>query len=607
MQSDHKTVAQEDCAERSSSAAYGFRYAKRWETLIRWALSSALIAFVFGIAVLAAVPPVDRDALTHHLAIPMMFLRNGGIYEIPHVPFSYYPMNLDLLYVIPLYFGNDIVPKYIHFSFALLTTGLVISYLYRRFHNAIGALIGGLLFLSLPVIIKLSITVYVDLGLIFFSTASILQLLRWAETGFRSKHLMLSGIFTGLCLGTKPNGMLVFFLLVLAVPFLYRPDTKVPFQKLQQGQRQHSQMAISIKALVLSVAFAVVAMLVYSPWMLRNYVWTGNPIYPMAVSIFGPASPMSEKPREEADKALANYENDEPTKDRANYGPFVLRRLAYGETLLEILAIPVRVFIQGQDDNPRLFDGRLNPYLLVFPLIAVLMAKGRRRSELVQLEIRLLGAFSLLHLLFALFLVDMRVRYIGPIIPPLVILTVIGIHDLIDLIKSRLSRLQKWVALSATGVISLWLLGLNAAYLVGQFGTVDPMSYLQGKLSRDEYIQKYRPEYAAISFANRNLPENSRILALFNGNRSYYSEREMICDNESFQKAVNASKSSSDLAKALKQRGISHLLIRLDLFSQWAESQFKPDQKAVLQTFFKETLVRLYQGHGYALFAVTVG
>lgn len=607
MQSDHKTLAQEDCAERGSSAAHGFHLPERWETLIRWALAAAIIAFVFGIALLAAVPPVDRDALTHHLAIPMMYLRNGGIYEIPHVPFSYYPMNLDLLYVIPLYFGNDIVPKYIHFSFALLTTGLVISFLYRRFHNSIWPLLGGLLFLSLPVIIKLSITVYVDLGLIFFSTASILQLLRWAETGFRLKHLMLSGIFAGLCLGTKPNGMLVFFLLVLAVPFLYRPDTAIPFQQRREGQRQHSQMAITIKALVLCGAFAVIAMLVYSPWMLRNYVWTGNPIYPMAVTIFGPTSPASEEPREAEDKASANYENDEPTKDRADYGPFVLRRLAYGETLLEILAIPVRVFIHGQDDNPRLFDGRLNPYLLVFPLLAVLTMKGRRRSELAQLEIQLLGTFSLLYLLFAFFLVDMRVRYIGPIIPPLVILAVIGIHDLIDFIKSRLSMLQQWLALSASGIIFMWLFGLNVAYLIGQFGTVDPMSYLQGQISRDEYIQKHRPEYAAISFANRNLPENSRILALFNGNRIYYSERELICDNESFRRAVNASQSPSDLAQALKKGGVSHLLIRLDLFSHWAESQFKADQKAVLQTFFRETLVRLYQGHGYALFAVTVG
>jgi hypothetical protein len=141
-------------------------------------------------------------------------------------------------------------------------------------------------------------------------------------------------------------------------------------------------------------------------------------------------------------------------------------------------------------------------------------------------------------------------------------------------------------------------------YLVGQFGSVAPMSYLLGKISRGDYIQHYRPEYAAIAFANQNLPENARILALFNGNRIYYSEREMICDNESFRRAVHSSKSTAELSHELKKRGVSHLLVRLDLFRHWANSQFVGHQVAMLRGFFAEDLTQMYQGHGYALFAL---
>jgi hypothetical protein len=148
--------------------------------------------------------------------------------------------------------------------------------------------------------------------------------------------------------------------------------------------------------------------------------------------------------------------------------------------------------------------------------------------------------------------------------------------------------------------------GLNIAYLVGQFRLVDPISYLQGDVSRDEYIQRFRPEHAALIFANRHLPEDACILGLFNGNRIYYSEREILCDNESFKSAVHASQSSEDLVQRLKSRRISHLLVRLDLFSQWAEAQFELNEKAVLMSFFKDTLLPLYQDHGYALFAVPV-
>ena len=145
------------------------------------ALIAVIAALALAIVVLGSVPPVDRDALTHHLAVPKLYLQHGGMVEIPWIPFSYYPMNLDLLYLVPLYLGQDIAAKYIHFGFALLTACSIYGYLRRRTGSAAWALLGGLLFLSLPVIVKLSITVYVDLGLIYFSTASLLLLLRWVR------------------------------------------------------------------------------------------------------------------------------------------------------------------------------------------------------------------------------------------------------------------------------------------------------------------------------------------------------------------------------------------------------------------------------------------
>ena len=96
---------------------------------LKMILLSLIGILVLSIIILSSVPPVSRDALTHHLAVPKLYLNHGGIYEIPTLAFSYYPMNLDLLYSIPLYFGNDIVPKFIHFVFALLTGWLLYSYL----------------------------------------------------------------------------------------------------------------------------------------------------------------------------------------------------------------------------------------------------------------------------------------------------------------------------------------------------------------------------------------------------------------------------------------------------------------------------------------------
>ena len=126
---------------------------KQPEKFLTWGLILLLTALVIATIVLGSVPPVDRDALTHHLFVPKLWLKHGGIHEIPEIPFSYYPMNLDLLYTIPLYFGNDIIPKYIHYLFALSTAGLIFNYLKKKLGLQYG-LFGALFFLSIPIIVK---------------------------------------------------------------------------------------------------------------------------------------------------------------------------------------------------------------------------------------------------------------------------------------------------------------------------------------------------------------------------------------------------------------------------------------------------------------------
>ena len=64
--------------------------------------------------ILNLTPPISRDALIHHLAVPKLWLKHGRIYEIPWADYAYYPMNINLLYAICLYFKNDIAPKFIH-------------------------------------------------------------------------------------------------------------------------------------------------------------------------------------------------------------------------------------------------------------------------------------------------------------------------------------------------------------------------------------------------------------------------------------------------------------------------------------------------------------
>jgi 4-amino-4-deoxy-L-arabinose transferase-like glycosyltransferase len=351
---------------------------RRFEILI----AGVLLVLVLGVLVLSAVPPVSRDALTHHLAVPKLYLKSGNMSEIPTVEFSYYPMNLDLLYLVPLYFGNDILPKYIHFVFALLTAWLIFVFLKGRTAKTHYGLLGALLFLSLPVILKLSVTVYVDLGLVFFSTAALLYVLKWVANGNQTRHLLIAGLFCGLGLGTKYNGLISFFLLTCFIPILFlrtnlHRDDADDGSAHTNGRQKNAAVRISLRALQAAALFVLISLLVFSPWMIRNFRWTGNPIYPLYSNAFNAFQSAGTKPEVVTGPAA------EASMETAGggMGHFALRKKVFNETFLELITTPVRIFFQGQDNNPKYFDGRLNPYLFLFPFLAFIGFKGLSKRQ----------------------------------------------------------------------------------------------------------------------------------------------------------------------------------------------------------------------------------
>jgi 4-amino-4-deoxy-L-arabinose transferase-like glycosyltransferase len=524
------------------------------------------------IALLASVPPVDRDALTHHLFIPKLFLLHGGIYEISHIPFSYYPMNLDLLYLIPLAFNNDIAPKFIHFAFALITAFMIFRYLYRR-TSPFCAWLGVLFFLTLPVIVRLSSTVYVDLGLICFFFAALLYLFDWVESGFRPRPLIISGIFCGLALGTKYNGLVGLFLLGLFVPFVYA--------RVRAGTRY-----VSLKAAAWGALFVLVSLLVFSPWMVRNVVWTGNPVYPLYNKVFNPPPPSVEK-------------NDKAPSPRISH--IQVRRDLYGESWAQIALIPVRVFFQGKDDSHRLFDGRTSPFLLILPLCLIPGFRTRSRQE--KTEILLMLFFSLLFLLYACAQTSIRIRYFSPILPPLVVLAILGLHNF----QTRIFAPVRWSGPVKTflvfAVITV-MLGLNAAYMVERFKKDRPLEYLTGNMTRDEYIQAFRPEYATFQYANAHLAKDAKIFGLFMGGRGYYSDRYIAFPDALLSKAAKDAASGQDVAATLTGKGFTHILMSYSGLNLWLKEAASDHDRLVLRQFFESHTETLFSKDGYGLLRI---
>ena len=146
-----------------------------------------------------------------------------------------------------------------------------------------------------------------------------------------------------------------------------------------------------------------------------------------------------------------------------------------------------------------------------------------------------------------------------------------------------------------------FFLCLNAVYIIDQFEQVSPLSFILGHLDRDAYIEKYRPDYAAIQFANKAVPDKGIILGVFLGNRSYYSNRQMRFDyNRFLLTTIRHNLSAEAVAANLRKAGITHLIVRYDLFNQWIENNFNENQKETFARLLNDhmDLVFMKAGHG---------
>jgi hypothetical protein len=346
--------------------------------------------------------------------------------------------------------------------------------------------------------------------------------------------------------------------------------------------------------------FFLVGLIVFSPWMIRNYNWKNNPVYPLYNTWFNP--PASKMPF----KVVSPKGTPGKVTRKGGPGFFDRRSLLYHETWWQIAALPIRIFFQGEDGKPQYFDGKLNPFLLFLPIFAFFRKKDE--LQVIRNEKKIMLTFVVLFFGFAFFSSVLRIRYISPIIPPLVILSVFGAKNVIDLTRGFNERIARQAGCVVVFLALTFALALNARYVVHQFGHVDPLSYLNGALSRDDYITKYRFEYPAMQYVNNTLPANALILFLFIGKRGYYCDRKYIPDTvgqlKRLYRLVELSDDSGKVWLGLRKKGITHLMIQMGFFSRWANDSFVLEKRQVLQDFFKNHLRRLYSRNGVEVFSL---
>ncbi len=537
-----------------------------------YAIFSILIGYVVAEALLCFLPPISRDALIHHLAIPKLWIRHGGWFETPWADFSYFPMNIDLLYLVPLMFGNDVLPALIHMLFGWGTGYLVYRYLRDR-EGRTWALLGLLIFASTPMVMRLSITAYVDLGMIFFTTASVLAFLQWRDGGYgEAKWLFLSAVCMGLAAGTKYNAFISWVFLNGAVCLLFARDTGKQFQALRWGG-----------------IFFLIALVVVSPWLVKNLVLKGNPVFPLFDNLFtfihGGREPASFLTAEDVRSHGFNFLRN--------------RTLLYQESPLEIFLLPLRIFYEGRDHSLQYFDGVLNPLLgLTIPFAFMGGVKDNRGFFL---------AFIGFVFVFSLLTADLRIRYILPILPFLTILAVIGMRIVMGRLQGLGFRARKVLTWPVVA-IAIVLIGQNVIYLSKQFSTIQPFPYLMGRESRDEFLSRTVASYPAVAFINRSLPGDAVVYLFYVSGRGYYLDREYV-HHVGLETAIvramgRASTDAATMSSFLRSLGGTHLLVQEGLLVKAIHDNTPEETVGKVMETLAQSLIKVYESNGHAVYRI---
>jgi hypothetical protein len=351
-------------------------------------------------------------------------------------------------------------------------------------------------------------------------------------------------------------------------------------------------------ALQYGILFFVITAFVASPWYLKNYFQTGNPFYPLFGGFF---------------KTLHHHPVLEATSRQTieksrQISFFKMREVMYGESFWETLLIPIRMFFQGKDNSYQYFQGVLNPVLIIFsPFIFLNKRYGKDKFCFV--------IFTVFFIAMVFFLTAKQVRYILPVLPFFAVLAVMGMKNIMDYLgeKPRLSSLRFGAQIKSMVRIFVFagvavLLIFNFIYLKNRIETINPFPYVLGKETREDFLQHHLLHYDAVEYINHYLPDDAIVFTMFLGRRGYYLNRnyknEPSFGMNTLQNLIDSSSDENKFKEYLRSIGITHILMRNDLFEKFLRDNYSKEKiEHFLKLFYKNWL-KLYENKAHSVWVI---
>lgn len=458
----------------------------------------------------AQAPALKWDALTYHLQLPRQYLDGGGLVFVHENPYWGHPQLAEMLYTFAYSLNRAETAAITGWGFGVLffigLTGFacrLVESFGKRTHSIHAAWIASAAVLTGYTARYLLGWAYTDLFAALFGLSAVITFLMWVDEKADS-WLRWAFLFGAVAATVKWTNGVVLIGFILCLPFLVKK------------MRIKPSLIIQVFAIALAVAL---------PWLVKNWAFTGNPLYPYLI-------PSGEFSSERV--GLAN-------------GGFA------GIKAWERIFLPFAITFMGVDTAAG-FNFDPGPLLLLLGVPGLIACWKEEKTRLL-----------LIMTLPSAFVIGVLSIWMGHLVQPRLFLSMLGIFGVFA--GFGWVQLQDMVLLSVrmrriAGAAIVIVLGFCAVQDAIQFVEMNPALALISTSYQEEYLEKGLGVYQDAVEQVNALPADEKVMMLWEPRGLYMplnSQPDLWIDR--FQTDVREIGSAEKIVEKWCEKGFSRVLI----------------------------------------------
>lgn len=492
--------------------------------------------FVVAMVLGALLPPTDFDVKAYHLTGPKQWFQEGRISFLENNVYTSFPFLTEMLCLSTMVLRSDwfrgaLAGQLVLAAFAPFAAAMIFS-LVRRTFGTRAAWLSAALYLTTPWVYRISVIAYVEGALAAYLVASLAAYLRLPSgrtSAATSREVvgwsLLCGLSAGSAAACKYPGVI---------------SAVIPFAVA---------VAFSVRSLRAILAYSLGVALTFGPWLLKNLLQTGNPVFPLLWKVFGGRG----------------FDSELAAKFDAGHS-LPVEMIKSPSRWLPDLWAHVNDVAAASDWQSGLVFGLLPAAFLLRPAVAPPSAA----SDSSPLRTLRLTGLYLLWLFGAWWLLTHRIdRFWVPMLSILCILAGVGADQLLSIGEGASSFAARGLARGFRGLV---VAAIACCVLFNLGFVVSAISGNNAFLLAEEAATE-AAEAQSMALLNRALPPDSRTLLV--GDAEVFDARRPVIAHSVFNRSLfeewfagppgadgrRELKPAAEIREELKRRGITHLFV----------------------------------------------